>query len=172
MLRIPIINVNLVNHDLKEEIFRLTEAIVESESEAIITGGIRSEFQRYQFNRAALEANVKCFNPLWRLSPEKILNELISNKFEILIIAVSSLGFGKDLLGKKITPNLITELQSKDHVSELALLGEGGEYESFVTDAPFFPKKISILKSKTHWDEYREEGYLEILKSELIPKQT
>lgn len=171
MLNIPIINVNIRKLNLKEEMLKLTEAIAESESEAIVTGGIRSEFQRYQFNRAALEANVRCFNPLWRLSPNKLLDEMISNKFDIIIVAVSSMGFSKSLLGRRITSNLVTELQSKDYVSELALLGEGGEYESFVVDAPFFPMRIKIIESKIHWDEYREEGYLEILKSKLIPKQ-
>ncbi|MHA2239939.1 MAG: Dph6-related ATP pyrophosphatase, partial [Candidatus Hodarchaeales archaeon] len=147
MLNLPLINVNLVEKDWKDETFKLTRAIIESKSEAIITGGIRSEFQRFRFNRAAQKANVKCFNPLWRLSPRKLINELILNKFEILIISVSSMGFGRSLLGKKITPEIISELQSNEFISELALLGEGGEYESFVVDAPFYPKKIKIVES-------------------------
>ncbi|MHA2053186.1 MAG: Dph6-related ATP pyrophosphatase [Candidatus Hodarchaeales archaeon] len=170
MLNIPLINVNLVKEDWKDETFKLTRAIIESKSEAIITGGIRSEFQRFRFNRAAQKANVKCFNPLWRLSPRKLINEMILNKFEILIISVSSMGFGRSLLGKKLTTETISELQSNEFISDLALLGEGGEYESFVVDAPFYPKKIKIVESIIHWDEYREEGFLEIVRTKLVHK--
>ena len=170
MFSLPLISVKLKSDDIKEEIEQLITAICKSETEAIITGGIRSEFQRYHFNRAALLANVKCFNPLWRLSPELIIQDLINNRFEIILISVSSMGLDQNFLGKRLTPRLISKIREKSHGSDLAITGEGGEYESFVLDAPFFPSRRVIQESQIRWDEFREEGSLEIISATLEHK--
>ena len=170
MFSLPLISIKIKSDDLKEEMNQLVNAIRKSRTQAIITGGIRSEFQRYHFNRAALLANVKCFNPLWRLSPELIIQDLISNNFEIILISVSSMGLDQNFLGKKLTPKLINKIRDNSNGSELAITGEGGEYESFVLDAPFFPSRIVIQETQIHWDEYREEGYLEIISAFLKSK--
>ncbi|MHA1206701.1 MAG: diphthine--ammonia ligase [Candidatus Hodarchaeales archaeon] len=170
MFSLPLISIKIKSDDLEEEIKQLVNAIRKSRIEAIVTGGIRSEFQRYHFNRAALLANVKCFNPLWRLSPELIIQDLINNNFEIILISVSSMGLDQNFLGKKLTPNLINKIRNLSYGSDLAIIGEGGEYESFVLDAPFFPSRIVIQETQIHWNEFREEGYLEIIKAILEPK--
>ncbi len=171
MFSLPLISVTIKSDGLKEEIEQLVNAIYKSETEAIITGGIRSDFQRYHFNRAALLANVKCFNPLWRLSPELIIQDLIKNHFEVILISVSSMGLGKDFLGKKLTPKLISKIKDNSYDFDQAIIGEGGEYESFVLDAPFFPSRIVIQESQIHWDEFRDEGTLEIIKAILESKE-
>jgi ABC transporter with metal-binding/Fe-S-binding domain ATP-binding protein len=172
MLNLPLIEVKSISYDLSEEIELLTKTIIKSKTEAIITGGLRSEFQRYSFNRAALKAKVHCFNPLWRLAPRILMDELLSNHFHIILVSVASMGLKKSLLGKKITSELLKEIQASDQVSDLVIAGEGGEYESFVLDAPFFPSRIQITESKVHWNEFREVGYLEIVKAALVPKKT
>jgi uncharacterized protein (TIGR00290 family) len=171
MFSLPLISIKIKSDDLEEEIKQLVSAIRKSRIEAIVTGGIRSEFQRYHFNRAALLANVKCFNPLWRLSPELIIQDLINNNFEIILISVSSMGLDQNFLGKKLTPSLINKIRDLSYGSDLAITGEGGEYESFVLDAPFFPSRIVIQETQIHWNEFREEGYLEIIKAILEPKR-
>jgi diphthine-ammonia ligase len=170
MFSLPLISVKIKSNNLNEEIEQLVYAIRKYDTEAIITGGIRSEFQRYHFNRAAYLANVKCFNPLWRLSPELIIQDLINYRFEIILISVSSMGLDHNFLGKKITPKLISKIRDISYGSDLAITGEGGEYESFVLDAPFFPSRIVIQESRIHWDEFREEGSLEIIRAALESK--
>ncbi|UCG00386.1 MAG: diphthine--ammonia ligase [Candidatus Heimdallarchaeota archaeon] len=155
--------------NIEDEINSLKDALIETGFKAIITGGIRSEFQRFKFNYAALLANMKCFNPLWRLSPEILLSELLDNEFRIILTSVSSMGLNKELLGKEISPEVVEIL--KQSGSELSMIGEGGEFESFVLDAPFFPAHIKILESKIHWNEHREEGYYEITKAKSCPKR-
>ncbi len=153
---------------IEDEINSLKDALLSSSEKAIITGGIRSEFQRYKFNRAAKLANMKCFNPLWRISPKLLLSDLITNNFRIIITSVSSMGLGKELLGREFSPEILETLNQSG--SELSLVGEGGEFETFVLDAPFFPASINILESKVHWDEHRQEGYYEILNAQSNPK--
>ena len=114
----------------------------------MITGGIRSDFQRFKFNYAAISAKMKCFNPLWRLSPRTLLSELLENNFHVIFSSVAGMGLGKELLGKKITNKVLESLQKTVPESELTMIGEGGEFESLVLDAPFFPYRIKIIKSK------------------------
>ncbi|MFX0123327.1 MAG: diphthine--ammonia ligase [Candidatus Hodarchaeota archaeon] len=169
MLEIPHKVIRIASCNIEDEINSLKDAFIESGADMIITGGIRSEFQRFKFNYAALLANKKCFNPLWRLSPNILLSELLTNEFHIIITSVTSMDLNKELLGKKISPEIVEILTQSD--SELSMTGEGGEFESFVLDAPFFPARIKILKSKVHWDEYREEGYYEIIEAKSCSKR-
>jgi predicted ATP pyrophosphatase (TIGR00289 family) len=154
--------------NIQDEINSLKDALLSSSEKAIVTGGIRSEFQRYKFNRAAKLANMRCFNPLWRISPKLLISDLLTNNFRIIITSVSSMGLGKELLGREFSPEILDTLNQSG--SELSIVGEGGEFETFVLDAPFFPASIKILESKVHWDEHRQEGYYEILKARNTPK--
>ncbi len=156
--------------DINDEINSLKKALVKSGADAVITGGIRSDFQRYAFNRAALQAKMKCFNPLWRLSPKRLISELLDNKFNIIFSSVSGMGLRRDLLGKQITNEVLDYFRKIIPASDISIIGEGGEYESFVLDAPFYPSEIKIKESKIHWDEYREEGFFEIIKIKLCSK--
>jgi ABC transporter with metal-binding/Fe-S-binding domain ATP-binding protein len=171
MLGLPHCLIQIESCNIEDEINALKDFFIESDADAVITGGIQSEFQRFKFNRAAQLANMICLNPLWRLSPETLMTELINNKFHIIIVSVAAMGLGKNLLGKRITNNLLEEFQGNSIHQRLSITGEGGEYESFVLDAPFFPHRIKILESKILWDEHRDEGYYEIIKAELCPKR-
>ena len=168
MLNIQHINVQIDSCNIEDEINSLKEALINSNAKAMITGGILSEFQRYKFNRAAKFANMRCFNPLWRISPNFLISEFLMREFSIIITSVSSMGLNKELLGKEISREIIETLSQSG--SELSLVGEGGEFETFVLDAPFFPSRIRILDSKVHWDEFRQDGYYEIIKAEIEPK--
>ncbi len=170
MLGIPHRDIWVNSCNLDDEINTLKNALIESRTKAVITGGIRSEFQRSKFNRAAILANMKCFNPLWRISSNKLMSELINNKFRIIFSSVAGMGLGKNLLGEEITQEILASIIKAVPDLEISITGEGGEYESFVFDAPFFPSKIKIKKFKLHWDEYREDGSYEIKEIQLYEK--
>jgi uncharacterized protein (TIGR00290 family) len=157
--------------EVEEEIQGLTNALIKANAEAVITGGIRSEFQRYKFNQAAQRAKMRCFNPLWRLAPRQLMLELLDHDFYIILAAVAGMGLGQELLGTRLTSKTLDTLKNFAYGSEVAITGEGGSYESFVLDAPFFPARIVIHESVVHWDSYREEGFLEILNAGIKPKQ-
>ena len=48
------------------------------------------------------------------------------------------------------------------------MAGEGGEYETVVLDAPFFKKRIEIVKSEIEWEG--NSGSLKILDAILLDK--
>jgi len=56
-------------------------------------------------------------------------------------------------------------LNSKYQVS---LVGEGGEYETLVLDAPFLKKRIKIVKATKIWQA--NAGYLLVEEAKLVEK--
>jgi len=47
-------------------------------------------------------------------------------------------------------------------------VGDGGEYETLVLDAPFFKKKIQLLQMEKVWEDH--SGYLLVKKAVLLDK--
>jgi len=50
----------------------------------------------------------------------------------------------------------------------ITLTGEGGEIETFVTDAPFFTRRIEIREASAEYKNYN--GTYRIEKAVLVPK--
>ncbi|MDI6691181.1 MAG: TIGR00289 family protein, partial [Candidatus Bathyarchaeota archaeon] len=50
----------------------------------------------------------------------------------------------------------------------VSVVGEGGEYETLVLDAPFFKKRIRIVEAEKVWKN--QSGYLLVTKAELENK--
>jgi diphthamide synthase (EF-2-diphthine--ammonia ligase) len=59
----------------------------------------------------------------------------------------------------------LVELNRKYGVS---LVGEGGEYESMVLDAPLFKKRIKVVEAQRVWKG--QSGYLHITKARFEKK--
>jgi diphthamide synthase (EF-2-diphthine--ammonia ligase) len=48
---------------------------------------------------------------------------------------------------------VLRDLEGIAHTHRITLTGEGGEYETFVLDAPFFRKRIAIQAAeKEYWN--------------------
>ena len=168
MLNIPYRTIFVENCHVEDEIQALKDFLTESEAEAVITGGIRSDFQRYKFNYSAISAKMKCFNPLWRLSPRTLMSELLDNNFHIIFSSVAGMGLGRELLGKKITTEMLESIQKTVPESELTMIGEGGEFESLVLDAPFFLLVLKFKNQKSNGMNIVRKGILKSLKQNLV----
>lgn len=90
--------------------------------------------------------------------------------FEIIITSVSAAGLNQSWLGRRIDERCIEELLKLREKYGISIVGEGGEMETFVTDAPFFKNKIKIKKAEKSWDGVR--GVFEIKDAELAGKPT
>jgi predicted ATP pyrophosphatase (TIGR00289 family) len=95
--------------------------------------------------------NLKSIAPLWHRAPFDLLQEIVELKFEVIIIGVYAHGFGEEWLGRKIDGSMIQDLLRLNRQYGVSLVGEGGEYETLVLDAPFYRKKIEILTAKKIW---------------------
>jgi ABC transporter with metal-binding/Fe-S-binding domain ATP-binding protein len=146
----------------------LAKAKVLFEIEGVVTGAIESVYQASRVQRICDELGLWCFSPLWKKDQIELLNELIKNKFDIMLSSVAAYPFDEKWLGRKIDAEAIKELgQLKDkHMINPA--GEGGEYESLVLDAPFFNKRIRIILADKEYSN--NAGRFNVRKYELDEK--
>lgn len=115
--------------------------------DAIYTGALASVYQASRIQKICDNLNLKCMNPLWQKDQLDELNELIKLNFDIIIIGAFAEGFD-NVVGKKIDSTFVKEMSRLKDKYKTNPAGEGGEFESFVLNAPFFKKKLVIDVSK------------------------
>ena len=136
------------------------------EIDGIVHGGIKSKFQKSNFEKICQKLDLKLFSPLWEKDPYLYMEELIQKKFEFIISSVSSDGLDEKWLGKNISSNDVHTLKSLSEKFGFNLNFEGGEAETFVVNCPLFTKMIKINQYEKIWDGYR--GRFEIVDAELV----
>ena len=129
--------------DLEKAIKR---AIKEYKIAGVVSGAIGSIYQASRIARITNKLNIECFNPLWQKDQKELLQELINEKFDVIIIGVFGFGLNK-VLGSKIDKKFIEDVSLLEQKYKINPAGEGGEYESFVLYAPFFKKRLIISES-------------------------
>jgi ABC transporter with metal-binding/Fe-S-binding domain ATP-binding protein len=146
----------------------LQKAIDDHGVRGIVTGAIESVYQAARIQTLCHELDLWCFNPLWLKDQKRLLYELITIGFEIIISGVFAYPLTEEWLGRIIDENTIEELIQLHEKFNISPSGEGGEIETLVLDAPYFKKKIEILDSVTECD--KNSGFLSITKAFLVNK--
>jgi len=136
--------------------------------EGVVSGAVSSEYQRSRIEKICKEIRLVHIAPLWHENPAKLLQEIVDEKFDAIIVGVYAYGFDSSWLGKPFDPKTINQLTQLNQKYGISLVGEGGEYESLVINAPFFKKKIKLLKVEKVWKG--QSGYLLVKKAELTNK--
>jgi ABC transporter with metal-binding/Fe-S-binding domain ATP-binding protein len=168
-MKIPQITIESSSDETSTELELIEKILVraqnEYEVEGIVHGGIKSNFQKNNFENLCKKLNLKSFAPLWESEAKQYLDDLISSNFVFIITSVSSGGLDDSWLGRKIGKEEIKELQNLSEKFGFNLNFEGGEAETFVLNCPLFSHSIEILKEEKSWDGYR--GRFEILDARL-----
>jgi len=93
------------------------------------------------------------------------VKDLVAAGFKIVMSGVAASGLDESWLGKELTLTEWSKLKVVSARFGIHLAGEGGEYETFVVDAPQFSTLISIIESQKVWDG--QSGHLRITKASL-----
>jgi ABC transporter with metal-binding/Fe-S-binding domain ATP-binding protein len=133
--------------------------------ECVVTGAIASEYQRSRIDRICDELGIQAIAPLWGKSPKRLLREEIEMGFEFVLTACMAMGLDQSWLGRVIDMDALKELESISQRHGINLAFEGGEAETFVTDAPIFSKRIRIVEAEPIWKG--DSGYLRIVRAEF-----
>lgn len=156
---------------LKEvEVEDLKRLIAKLDVEGIVSGAIASNYQKTRIEQVCKQLNLECVNPLWHEDPQTILKEILDLKFDVIVTGVCAYGFDASWLGRRIDEETVNALIKLNRQHGVSLVGEGGEYETLVLDAPFFKKKIRIVEAEKIWKNQR--GYFLVRKAKLENKQT
>lgn len=152
----------------EEEVEDLKRLIAKLDVEILVSGAIASNYQKSRIERTCKELGIRCLTPLWGENPVNILNELVKCEFEAVITGVYAYGFSPEWLGRKIDEETIRALVELNRRYGISVVGEGGEYETFVLDAPYFKKRITIVSADKFWKT--QSGYLLIKEAKLESK--
>ncbi|WP_254273859.1 diphthine--ammonia ligase [Haloarcula marina] len=143
-----------------EELEPLEAALRELDAElpdgiaGVTAGAVESEYQTTRIEAMAerLEANV--FAPLWQENPRDLADAMLDAGFEIRIIRVAAYGLDESWLGRRLDADALDELEALNEEYGVHILGEGGEFETLVTDGPHMDRRIE-LEYETEWDGSR-----------------
>jgi len=136
--------------------------------EGVISGAISSRYQKERIDKICRELNLKSVAPLWQENSIQLLKEIINLNFDVVITGVYAHGFDESWLGRKINRATLKDLIELNSKYQVSPVGEGGEYETLVLDAPFFKKRIRFLRVERIWENH--SGYLLVKEAKLVDK--
>ncbi len=154
----------------ENEVEDLREAVsmVKEDVDGIVHGGIASNYQRTRIDSICRDLGLTSISPLWGRDQIELLQEMVDAGLEIVITSVSAEGFDESWLGRRIDGDAIRDLAKLNKRFGINPSGEGGEYESFVADAPFFKKRVEPAEVEKIWSG--TSGYLLIKQAVLVEK--
>lgn len=136
--------------------------------DGVTSGALASEYQRVRIEQVCHELGLKSITPLWHHDPARHVRNLVDAGVEAVFVHVAAEGLGKEWLGRPLDATAAQELVALQQRTGINPAGEGGEYETFVVDAPHFAQRIRIDESEGVWR--RDEGTLRIRKAQLAFK--
>ena len=125
----------------------------------LIAGAVESEYQTSRIEAMADRLDADLFAPLWQEDPHELADAMLDAGFEIRIIQVAAYGLDESWLGRTLDRGALADLEALNEEYGVHVLGEGGEFETLVTDGPHMDRPIR-LEYDTVWEGSR--GYIEI----------
>jgi len=130
----------------------------------VTAGAIESEYQTSRIRGMADRLDCDVFAPLWQEDPRELGEAMLDAGFEITILQVAAYGLDESWLGRTLDHDALDELDELNDEYGVHLMGEGGEFETVVTNGPHFDRAIK-LEYDTVWEGNR--GYVEITDARL-----
>jgi diphthine-ammonia ligase len=144
-LGIPLVLVDSASNYEESLIHALTKLKEELGITEIAFGSLYSQEDRKCNEKIAYKAGLHPLFPVW-ISPEeslKLLEEFISLGFSAVVCRASEKHFDQTWAGRFLDWSFFNEIQKHD----LCVMGELGEYHTFVLDGPIFHKRVNLIKS-------------------------
>jgi ABC transporter with metal-binding/Fe-S-binding domain ATP-binding protein len=110
----------------------------------VTVGAVESSFQADRVEGMADRLDCEVFAPLWHEDPYDLLDAMLEAGFEILIVRVAAYGLDESWLGRTIDEAAVADLRELDEQYGVHPMGEGGEFETLVVDAPHMDRRIEL----------------------------
>jgi ABC transporter with metal-binding/Fe-S-binding domain ATP-binding protein len=136
--------------DLRDEVGSIT---------GVTAGAVESEYQTSRIEAMCERLGADLFAPLWQEDPRTLAEEMLDAGFEIRFVKVAAYGLDESWLGRRLDREVLADLEELNEEYGVHILGEGGEFETLVTDGPHMDRRIE-LEYETEWDG--ERGRLRI----------
>jgi ABC transporter with metal-binding/Fe-S-binding domain ATP-binding protein len=136
----------------------------DGELAGVTAGAVESEFQTSRIRGMCDRLGIGLFAPLWQRDPRALAESMLDGGFEIRIVQVAARGLDESWLGRTLDADALAELLALNEEYGVHVLGEGGEFETLVTDGPHMDRPIE-LEYQTVWEGMR--GYLRVTDARL-----
>ena len=120
------------------------------EIDGLVVGALRSDYQKTRIERMCERLGIRSFCPLWHKDQFDHMESLVEHGFEVVFTSVSTEGMDERWIGSKLDEGSLNELKEASREFRFNLDGEGGEFETIVTDAPHMKRKI-LLDGEVVW---------------------
>ncbi len=132
----------------EEELDALRSALQSAQKQyhidGVCTGAIQSQYQRERIERVAEELGLTVWSPLWQMDQLAEIRAIVQLGINAVFVKVAAEGLDSTWLAKNLDAQAIQSLAALHKRIGLHPAGEGGEYETFVTDAPLFAQRIVL----------------------------
>jgi len=149
LANVPWVNVPAAG-SVEDEIEALEQALSKLEIDGIVSGALRSDFQKQRLECMSQRLNIHSFSPLWHQTPIEHLKGMVEAGFQIMLTSVSCEGLDHTWLGHVLTESSLLELHALSKQHRFNVDGEGGEYETFVLGGPIWSRALQVEGSKQH----------------------
>lgn len=112
--------------------------------DGLLAGAIASDYQWARLNAVGHGLGVPCSTPMWRVEAERVIRDELASGLKFMIVAAQTEGLDEKWLGHTFDLEFLERLIEQASVQKFSPAGEGGEYETLVTDGPLFEKRIRI----------------------------
>lgn len=150
VMNLPLIVKNtkgIEEEELEDLEYAIKAAIERYNIEAIVTGALYSVYQASRIQKICEKLDLICLSPLWQKNELKYLNELIKNKFEVIITGIAAYPLDASWLGRKIDKKFVRDVKQLHKKYEIHPAGEGGEFETFVLNCPLFERPLKVTEA-------------------------
>jgi len=144
-IEIPVVQRKVTWDTYEEEFKTVIRELKQIGVSGAVFGDVDIQEHKNWVDRICNELDIKQVMPLWGRDPEQILTDFIDEGFEAIVVMVKADLLGEEWLGRRVDESFVSnllKLKNKVH-----LCGELGEYHTYVTNGPFFKRRIKILDS-------------------------
>jgi uncharacterized protein (TIGR00290 family) len=116
----------------------------------VLFGDIDLEEHKEWEEMVCTKAGLTAVLPLWQKERKALVLEMLKAGIETIIVSCNE-AMGKEFLGRKLSIELVEELESMN----IDPCGEKGEFHTLVINAPFFSKSLDVtIENKVQHQNY------------------
>ncbi len=166
VVSIPLVTGISLSQD--DELEVLEDILKNLDIDGVVAGAVASNYQMQRIKALCDKLELEVYAPLWNKG-EALLRDMCDS-MEIIIVQIAAYGMDKSWLGRRLDESGVEDLFRLNEEYGVHVMGEGGEYETLVLDAPIYDKRISVINCKKVWFDEQFRGFLSISDVKLEKK--
>ncbi len=126
------------------ELERIVRELKREGVEGGVFGDLRLEEHRDWAGRFCGRLGIEPIEPLWKTAYHALVDELLEGGFKAVIVNVRAGLIDEAWLGRDYSRQFVSYLSRRG----IDLMGEGGEFHTFVRDGPMFKRPVEIIRGR------------------------